>query len=250
MPLLPVMVRIDGRAFHSFVQGLERPYDQRLSQMMIDTTKYLVQETNAVMGYCQSDEISLCYESTDPNVQIFFDGRCAKIISQLAAMTSVFFFEQCLEKLPPEYAKKRPTFDCRAWNVPCRYEATNTFLWREQDATKNSISMAARAKYDHKDLVDKNGPEMQEMLFQKGINWNDYPRFFKRGTFVQRRVIQHKFTPKELQELPPLHNARRNPELTFSRSEYIEIDMPPFGKVINRDAVIFEAAEPQVNTSI
>ena len=94
MPLLPVMVRIDGRAFHSFVQGLNRPYDERLSQMMIDTTKYLVQETNAVMGYCQSDEISLCYESTDPNVQIFFDGRSAKIVSQHAEMTSVFFLEQ------------------------------------------------------------------------------------------------------------------------------------------------------------
>jgi len=245
MPLLPVMARIDGRAFHSFVDGLKRPYDDRLSQMLIDTTKWLVKETNAVIGYCQSDEISLCWQSTDPGVQIFFDGRCAKIISQLASMTSVYFYELCQERLPPEYAKKRPTFNCRAWNVPCRYEASNTFLWREWDATKNSISMAARAYYEHKDLENKNGAEMQEMLFKKGVNWNDYPRFFKRGTFVQRRIVSHKFTVKELEGLPPLHHARRNPELTYDRSEYIEVQMPPFGKVTNRDDVVFEAAEPK-----
>ena len=248
MPGLPIMARIDGRAFHSFVDGLKRPYDQRLSQAMIDTTKYLVRETNAVMGYCQSDEISLCFHSPDPEVQVFFDGRVAKIISQLAAMTSVYFYEQCMEKLPPEYAKKRPTFDCRAWNVPFRYEAANTFLWRELDASKNSISMAARAYYEHGDLENKNGKEMQEMLFQKGINWNDYPRFFKRGTFIQRRIISHKFTAVELEGLPPLHHARRNPDLTFERSDYIEIDMPPFNKVVNREAVIFDAASPQAST--
>jgi tRNA(His) guanylyltransferase len=244
MPLLPVMARIDGRAFHSFVQGLERPYDTRLSRMMIDTTAYLVKETNAKIGYCQSDEISLCWQSTDPNTQIFFDGRVAKIISQLAAMTSVYFYRQCVQNLPPEYAEKMPTFDCRAWNVPTRYEASNTFLWREIDAAKNSVSMAARAHYEHKDLQDKNGSQMQEMLFRKGVNWNDYPRFFKRGTFVQRRVKLVKYTANELEKLPPLHNARRNPELEFERSEYVEIDMPPFSRVTNRDEVIFEAEEP------
>lgn len=250
MPLLPVVARIDGRGFSNFVTGLERPFDERLSRMMIDTTKYLVKETNAVMGYCQSDEITLCWQSTSPDCQIFFDGRVAKIISQVAAMTSVFFFEQCQEKLPREYAKKRPTFDCRAWNVPSRAEAANAFLWRELDASKNSISMAARSVYEHKELMNKNGSEMQEMLWQKGINWNDYPRFFKRGTFVQRRVVSTKFTTDELDALPPKHHARQNPELTFERSEYVEIDMPPFNKVMNREEVVFEACEPWVNTGI
>lgn len=125
LPLCPVMARIDGRTFHSFVQGLERPYDARLSQMMIDTTKYLVQETNACMGYCQSDEISLCWYTNSVDCQIFFDGKISKIISQLAAMTSVRFYEMCLERLPAIYAKKRPTFDCRAWNVPTKSEACN-----------------------------------------------------------------------------------------------------------------------------
>lgn len=246
MPLLPVMARIDGRAFHTFVEGLERPYDKRLSRMMIDTTAYLVKETNACIGYCQSDEISLCWQSTDPNVQIFFDGRVAKIISQLAAMATLHFYRRCVLDLPPEYAEKLPTFDCRAWNVPCRYEASNTFLWREIDATKNSVSMAARAYYDHKDLENKNGKEMQEMLFAKGVNWNDYPRFFKRGTYVQRRTMLKKFMPMELSKLPPLHHARRNPNLEFERTEYVEIDMPPFGRVTNRDDVIFEYADPIV----
>ena len=246
MPLLPVMARIDGRAFHSFVDGLSRPYDERLSRLMIDTTKYLVKETGAVMGYCQSDEISLCWYSGSADVQIFFDGRVAKLISQVAAMTSVYFYKLCSERLPPQYAAKLPTFDCRAWTVPNFQEAANTFLWRELDATKNSISMAARSAYQHKELENKNGSEMQEMLWQKGINWNDYPRFFKRGTFIQRKVVKHKFTTDELDALPPLHQARRNPELIFERSEYVELEMPPFNKVSNREAVIFQAAEPKL----
>lgn len=246
LPLLPVMARIDGRAFHSFVRGLERPYDKRLSQMMIDTTKYLVKETAAVMGYCQSDEISLCWYSGNPDTQIFFDGRVAKMISQLAAITSVHFYRLTVERLPPQYAEKVPTFDCRCWTVPNFQEAANTFLWRELDASKNSISMAARSVYSHKELENKNGSEMQEMLWQKGINWNDYPRFFKRGTFIQRQAITRKFTTDELEKLPPLHEARKNPDLTYERHDYVELDMPPFNKVANRAAVIFEGAKPQL----
>ncbi len=244
MPLLPLMARIDGRSFHGFTQGLERPYDARMSRMMIDTTKYLVKETGATIGYCQSDEISLCWYSSSYDSQLFFDGRVFKVVSQLAAMTTLYFYELCQEKLPPEYAKKRPTFDCRAWNVPNKTEAVNTLLWRELDASKNSISMAARSVFKHGELMNKNGSEMQEMLWQKGINWNDYPVFFRRGTFVQRKTISRKFTTTELADLPPKHKAHSTPELTFSRSEYVELDLPPLNKVANREDVIFEGADP------
>ncbi|MBL8909330.1 MAG: hypothetical protein JNM17_01385 [Archangium sp.] len=86
-------------------------------------------------------------------------------------------------------------------------------------------------------------------MFQKGINWNDYPAFFKRGTFVQRRSVKRKFTAAELELLPPKHEARRNPELEVERTEVREIDMPPFGKVINRVGVLFDGEEPRVATS-
>lgn len=144
----------------------------------------------------------------------------------------------------PEKAGSPALFDCRVWTTPTLDEAANVFLWRERDATKNSISMAARCYYSHKELLNKSGSEMQEMLFQKGVNWNDYPDFFKRGTFVQRRTRCSVLTPSELEALPPLHDARKSPDLMVMRSEVCVIEMPPFNKVKNRVAVLFDGTDP------
>lgn len=244
MPLLPVLCRIDGRCFHSFTRGMARPYDETLTQMMVDTTLYLVRETNACMGYTQSDEITLAWHSTDIKSQIWFDGRIAKMVSQLAAHATLAFYRLVLERMP-NYAERLPTFDARVWTVPNRTEGTNVFLWREWDATKNSISMAAQSVYSDKQLHGKNGSDKQEMLFQKGINWNDYPARFKRGTYVQRRTVMKPFSADEIANLPPKHEARANPYLTVERSEWLALDMPPFGTVENREAVIFDGAEPE-----
>lgn len=249
MPLLPVIARLDGRAFHSFCRGLERPYDERLSKLMIDCTKYLVQETNANCGYTQSDEITLGWLAADFECQIFFDGRLSKMLSVLAAMQSVYFNKMLPKYLPEEYSTKMPTFDCRVWCVPNVVEGANAFLWREHDATKNSISMAARAYFSHKQVENKKGSEMQEMLWsKKGINWNDYPAFFKRGTFVQRKRTMKPFSIEELDRLPPKHKARKE-NTSFERNEYVELEMPPFKKVINRPEVIFYGEEPKLQAS-
>ena len=170
IPLLPVMARIDGKCFSNFTRGLNRPYDINLSKLMIDTTKWLVEETNACMGYTQSDEISLTWYADKFESQIFFDGKIQKIVSVIASMTTAKFNQLLPNYLSQVYANKLATFDARVWNVPNIVEGSNVFLWRELDATKNSISMAARAYFSHNALMDKNGSEMQEMLFQKGIN--------------------------------------------------------------------------------
>lgn len=243
MPLLPTMARVDGRCFHSFTRGMARPYDETLSKMMTDTMLYLVRETNACMGYTQSDEITLAWHSTDIKSQIWFDGRICKMVSQLAANATLCFYRLVCERLP-EYADKLPTFDARVWQVPNRTEGANVFLWREWDATKNSISMAAQSVYSDKQLHGKNGADKQEMLWQKGINWNDSPPQFKRGTFAQRRIVVKPFSAEELEKLPPKHAARSNPALTVERSEWRTLEMPPFGAVENREAVIFDGHEP------
>lgn len=246
MPGLPALARIDGRCFSSFTRGLARPYDERLSELMMATTNQLIQETNACIGYTQSDEISLAWLSTDPKSEIFFNGRVQKMISILASLATLHFNRLCPLFLPEEYVVKLGHFDCRVWNVPNETEGANCFLWREQDATKNSIAMAAQSVYSHKELHGKHTGEMQEMLFQKGINWNDYPRFFRRGTFIQRRVVSRKFSVEELEKLPPKHEARTNPDLMVDRTEYRVVDMPPFAKVINREGVVFRGEEPRV----
>lgn len=244
MPLLPVLARIDGRAFHSFTRGMRRPYDDDLSDAMADTTKALVRETGACMGYTQSDEITLAWHASNSKSQIWFDGRVAKMTSQLAAQATLIFYRLVVRRMDPKYAERLPTFDARVWNVPNRTEGANVFLWREWDATKNSVTMAAFAYYSHKALLGKNSPQKHDMLHAKGVNWNDYPAFFKRGTYVQRRLTREPFTAEELDLLPPKHAARTNPALVVERSECSILQMPPLGTVVNREAVIFEGAEP------
>jgi len=244
MPLLPIMARIDGRRFSGFTQGMARPYDPQMTAAMVETTVDLVEETNACMGYTQSDEITLAWHSTDPKSQLWFNGRIAKIVSQLAAQATLQFYLHISRRLSV-YASRRPTFDARAWQVPNRAEAANVFVWREWDATKNSITMAAGEVYSHQELHGKTGNERQEMLFQKGINWNDYPTSFKRGTYVQRRQVLKPFTATEIERLPPKHAARTNPDLIIERSEVAVLDLPPITAVTNREAVIFDGATPE-----
>jgi tRNA(His) 5'-end guanylyltransferase len=243
MPLLPTLARIDGRCFSSFTMGMARPYDSTMTDMMIATTAALVSETNACMGYTQSDEITLAWHSTEIKSQIFFDGRIMKMTSQLAALATLHFYRRVLDKMPA-YAPKLPTFDARVWQLPNRTEGANVFLWREWDATKNSVTMAASAYYSHNQLHGKNSQDKHELLFAKGINWNEYPASFKRGTYVQRRRVVRPFTIEEIEKLPPMHEARSDPGLEVERWRVAVLDMPPFGSVTNREAVIFEGAEP------
>lgn len=231
IPCLPIMARLDGRSFHRFCKGLNRPYDERLSRLMIDCVKYLMSETNALCGYTQSDEITLTWYYNNTKSQPLFNGKVSKLTSTLAAMQTAFF--NCnVEKYIPGHPNNKtyPTFDCRVWNVPNISEGANCFLWREQDATKNSISMAARKYFSHKELHGKSGPEMQEILFSKyNTNWNNYPSFFKRGTFIKKYIVE---------------KINKDSNIIFYRSEYHEVDLPAFSKIMNRADFIYNNAEP------
>lgn len=240
MPGLPICIRVDGRAFHTFTRGMKRPYDPEMSSAMIYTMKKLVEETDACIGYVQSDEISLVLSDQKAPM---FDGKIAKLNSVIASMATAYFNEYIHNKTS-YYDKPLAFFDCRCWNVPNRIEAVNNILWREFDATKNSISMAARSVYSDKQLLGKHSAEKQDMLMEKGINWNDYPTYFKRGTYARRVVTTRKFTDEEIENLPENHEARKNPDLMITRSSIETIEMPVFSKVINRTEVIFDGAEP------
>lgn len=246
---IPLLARLDGRAFHTFTRGLARPFDQRLSECMIETTKFLVNETHAKIGYTQSDEISLVwFVPADSDADYMFDGRVQKLTSVLSGLASVKFMKLILEKIP-EKAMQVPIFDCRVWQVPTKDLASDAFLWRELDATKNSISMAAHAYFSHKSLQGLSGSQKQERLWsEKGINWNDYPAFFKRGTYVQRKTFERTLTEEERMRIPEKH--RPDVGQTFKRSSVVELDMPPARRIANYTDVIFEAAEPvaTVNT--
>lgn len=247
---LPIIARLDGKAFHTFTRGLKKPYDERLKDLMVATTRYLVDQTNAIIGYTQSDEITLVWHQTDPKSELFMGARKFKMISLLAAMASTYFNKEMETHLPEKYVDVRrgklQLFDCRIFEVPTREEAVNCLIWREQDAVRNSISSAAQSEFSHMELQNKSCSEMQEMLFQKGINWNNYPSFFKRGTYVRRFSIKKPFTTEEIEKLPLMHNARKNPDLIIERHVIETVDMPILTKIVNRTEVIFDGTKPQL----
>jgi tRNA(His) 5'-end guanylyltransferase len=129
------------------------------------------------------------------------------------------------------------------WQVPTIQEALEVFVWREDDAVKNSISMAASVFYSHRELHGKNGSEKQELLFQKGVNWNNYPASFKRGTYLQRKTEDRVLTDEEWLRIPNEHRPSR--DQTFSRSRVVELDLPPVRRITNAAATLFTGALPE-----
>jgi len=240
---LPLLARLDGRAFHTFTRDLRRPYEHGMSVAMIETTRYLVHEMSALVGYTQSDEITLAwYEPSQSASDYMFDGRFQKIASVLAGMASAKFCQLVVEHLPAKVTAT-PHFDCRVWQVPTLQDAAEVFIWREDDATKNSITMAAGAYYSEAELDGKTSGTKQELLWQKGVNWNDFPSFFKRGTYLQRRTFDRTLTEEERARIPEAHRPPAG--ATFKRTQVAELELPPVRKIANLTDVLFERAEPQ-----
>ena len=211
----PVAIRIDGKAFHTFTRGFEKPFDEVLGRAMRETMKYLCENIQGcVLGFQQSDEITLIlidYKKLTSSA--WFDYEVQKMCSIAASMATMafnkFFYETVQdwywedplwysedplvtslklpskEKLKEIYTKaldKGAMFDARVFNIP-KEEVANLIYWRQLDATRNSIQMVGQANFSHNELQNKSCNVIQEMLFQKkGINWNDFPTHLKRGT--------------------------------------------------------------------
>lgn len=221
---IPVLIRIDGRAFHTFTKGFNKP-DDILINAMKETTKYLCENVqNCVLGYTQSDEISLLlvdYKELD--TQPWFDNRIQKIVSNTAALATDKFKEAFINNIEkfgceniPDWnmggtnewltdqqeqdlnyiqtlcnaiENKYKGFDARCWNIP-KDEVTNYFYWRQLDASRNSIQMVGQANFSQKELQNKSCNQIQDMLMErKGINWNDLPIYQKRGSCCVRNNI-------------------------------------------------------------
>jgi tRNA(His) 5'-end guanylyltransferase len=237
MPELPILMRLDGSSFSTFTQGLKRPYDQRLTDLMIETAKFVVNLTNARLGLVGSDEITILLYEEDINSQTIYNGRYEKLLSEIPAQVSVFFNKE-LTKYLPEKVDKSPYFDAKAWQVPTLEEAFNCFWVREESITRNAITMAALSEYSHKQLEGVSGSQKQEMLFQKGINFNDYPVSFKRGVFLQRRKELKKFTTEEIEKLPIKHLARTNPDLMIERKSIQVLEFPMLKTIKNKTGIL------------
>lgn len=216
MRRVPVAIRIDGKAFHTFTKGFQKPFDEMLIESMQDTMKYLCENIQGcVLGYTQSDEITLIlvdYKKLTSSA--WFDYEVQKVCSIAASMATMAFNKYFSENIKsecyvfddelldngdfnPNYKNeylidlytthikasyKGAMFDARCFNVP-KEEVANLIYWRQLDATRNSIQMVGQANFSHKELQNKSCNQIQDMLMtQKGINWDDIPSYQKRGS--------------------------------------------------------------------
>jgi len=256
LPGLPLVIRIDGRSFSKFTHGMVRPFDGNFTDLMVDVTKYLVGQLNAVVGYTQSDEITLVLDpatlakSKDrlkKNGEILpdhiFDGRYQKIASVAAGLATARFVKDALSFWPERCQTQLPVFDARVFQVPDLDEAAWAVAWRELDAIKNAVSMAARAQFPHKELHGKSTKQMIAMMAEEGVIFADYPVKFRRGTYVRKRTVFKELSAATLAKIP----KRLRPEGPVARTEIVAFNLPFFMDIGNYKDVILNGAEPVEN---
>lgn len=179
------LLRVDGRAFHTFTRGFEKPYDLDLMNAMDEASRTLCDEIDgAVFAYTQSDEISVLFTDLGSvNSHPWFGGVVAKQVS-VAASIATASFNNYLTVYP-----KLAQFDARVFTISDPVEVANYFVWRQRDAVRNSVQMVAQKYFSHRQLHGLNGGQLQEKLYQEaGVNWNDYPDGHKRGRVTVRRT--------------------------------------------------------------
>ena len=220
----PVIIRIDGKSFHNFTKHLKKPFDEILKESMQHTMFHLCKNIQGcVFGYTQSDEITLVLKDYETlTTDAWFDYNVQKICSISASMATLYFHDAFNENASKYFSKhgvddeyynsvydcivKGALFDSRCFNVP-EDEVCNCLIWRQKDATRNAIQMLGQTYFTHKQLQGKSGNEIQDMLMtEKGINFNDMPVSFKRGSCC----IKEEDTGWVLDENIPVFTQDRN----------------------------------------
>ena len=178
----PVILRIDGKAFHTYTKGMDRPFSEDLHTAMVETTKFLTSNIQgAKFGYTQSDEISILITDWDtdnynPKTEAWFNNKLSKLVSVSASYATAVF-----NSIIP--SERLAFFDSRAFNLP-RLEVNNYFIWRQQDAIRNSVQSLGQSKFSHKELQRKNAKDIKEMLQSVGCCWDLLDSWKKQGTSV------------------------------------------------------------------
>lgn len=234
VPGIPVYVRIDGRSFHTFTRGLQKPFDPDFAWTMKETTKHLHDKTNAFISYVQSDEISLAY--LEPS-KMPFETRLFKLESVLAGMASAAF---CIygskTKLKDRIEKFIPHFDCRVCQMPLE-EVPNMLLFRERDCLKNAITLESLEHFSNKQIHKKNSEEKIEMLKGIGIDFSkDIDEDFRYGSWFRRVVFQKELDAETLAKIPEKQRKLdENGKMVVTRSEVRQIRFGmPLSKIENK----------------
>ena len=249
---IPVIIRLDGKAFHTFTKGLEKPFDDALMHIMQKTTQYLCENIQGcVFGYTQSDEITLVLtDYATITTDAWFGYNVEKMVSISASMATLAFnrfWEEEIQGLmdiantlgesynPEDFQNSveawrridilslkrlKAMFDSRVFSSP-KEEVVNCLLWRQQDATRNSIQSVGQANFSPKQLHGKSCDMIQDMLStEKGINWEDFPVVCKRGTGCYKRKVEKEMV-----------NPKTGEVQIIQRSEwFIDTNIPVFSQ--------------------
>ncbi len=199
------LIRLDGKAFHSYTRGCKKPFDDALMSDMDTTAIRLCEQIQGCkLAYIQSDEITLWLTDYDDiGTAAWFDGNIQKIASVSASIATAEFnkarTKRCLEEAQELGCINSDIsmwgdftvacFDSRVWSINELTEVANTFVWRSQDASRNSVQMYARSMYSHKELDGKNTSALHDLIHVKGENWNDLASRYKRGRIVYRNTF-------------------------------------------------------------
>jgi|TARA_B110000259_G_scaffold187768_1_gene243238 tRNA(His) 5'-end guanylyltransferase len=226
------IVRVDGKGFSKFTKNMKKPFDDTFKDAMVETAIAMAKMFHPKMVFYQSDEISLVFSDFDSiEAQQMYDGKVQKVVSLTAACATAAFNEARLKQFFTEVgavgdvsvdflinnAPKQGLFDSRVLCIPDYEEVLNYFVWRQKDATRNSISMASHALLGHSKCMNKSGEEKQEMLFQEvGVNWDDYYDVYKRGVVIAKQEV--------------VVPAQSNPEMATTRNKWQQIETPIFTK--------------------
>ena len=247
---IPVIIRLDGRSFHTFTRGMKKPFDSILMNTMQETMKYLCENIQGcVFGYTQSDEITLVltdYETITTDAWFGYNvQKMTSISASMATLAFNKFFRENIENLEDNYFEAwnvsdeefkyveiltnkidKAMFDSRVFSIP-KEEVVNCLIWRQQDATRNSIQSVGQAYFSQKQLHGKSCNIIQDMLFlEKNINWNDFPTNCKRGSCCYKRQIEKEIIiPKTKEKTIVLRNEwyiDKNIPIFTQDKEYVE----------------------------
>lgn len=224
------IIRIDGKAFKNYTKSLNKPFDEDLIEAMDSTAIYLCKNIQgAKLAYVQSDEITIVMTDFDTlQTDAWFDGEVQKIVSVSASMATrefnrVRIIQQLANGIDIKYILngKLAEFDSRVFTIPFKEEVLNNIIWRQRDCVRNSISSVAQSLFSHTLLTGKNQSDMQEMCFEKGVNWNDFPEKQKRGRVIVKKQINY---------------PSKNGGEPYIRNEWKSIAAPDF----NKDRSLFD----------
>lgn len=188
------ILRIDGKAFHTYTRKMEKPFDEKLINAMNATALYLCKNIGgAKMAYVQSDEISVLLTDFDNlNTQAWFDNNLQKLVSISSSMATVAFNKEMITMFLGDgsisFDGKWAEFDSRVFQIPQRTEVENYFIWRQNDTIRNSILNTAQAYFSHKQLANKNTTVLKELLLkEKNVDWENFSSTLKFGRIIRKQ---------------------------------------------------------------